>query len=204
MLLHQYTCLNIERMIYFFFFFFLMIRRPPRSTLFPYTTLFRARRGRPGAGHAPDAVADIVGDQERARAVHGDADRTATRIAVIVEKAREHVDRLAGRAPRGEGDEDDFVAAVRPAVPRAVLADEGAARKPRRQVAGPREGEAQRGGMRPQRVIGRDRLRDEIGPLRFHPLVDMRAVIAVRPAIEGAIPDRGHVVGNEVAAELVA
>src|SRR5260221_5296880 len=38
------------------FFFFLMIRRPPRSTLFPYTTLFRSRspridppsRGRPG------------------------------------------------------------------------------------------------------------------------------------------------------------
>src|SRR6266699_4076652 len=30
--------------IYFFFFFFLMIRRPPRSTLFPYTTLFRSIR----------------------------------------------------------------------------------------------------------------------------------------------------------------
>src|SRR5260221_6630079 len=28
---------------YFLFFFFLMIRRPPRSTLFPYTTLFRSR-----------------------------------------------------------------------------------------------------------------------------------------------------------------
>src|SRR6266508_4369086 len=28
---------------FFFFFFFLMIRRPPRSTLFPYTTLFRPR-----------------------------------------------------------------------------------------------------------------------------------------------------------------
>src|SRR5258707_4071313 len=27
----------------FFFFFFLMIRRPPRSTLFPYTTLFRSQ-----------------------------------------------------------------------------------------------------------------------------------------------------------------
>src|SRR2546430_16639042 len=27
-----------------FFFFFLMIRRPPRSTLFPYTTLFRSGR----------------------------------------------------------------------------------------------------------------------------------------------------------------
>src|SRR5688572_32509717 len=28
---------------YFYFFFFLMIRRPPRSTLFPYTTLFRSQ-----------------------------------------------------------------------------------------------------------------------------------------------------------------
>src|SRR2546430_2953418 len=30
---------------YFLFFFFLMIRRPPRSTLFPYTTLFRSLAG---------------------------------------------------------------------------------------------------------------------------------------------------------------
>src|SRR6266498_5224747 len=40
------------------FFFFLMIRRPPRSTLFPYTTLFRSRRERPrlrgdGDDHVP-------------------------------------------------------------------------------------------------------------------------------------------------------
>src|SRR6266446_9302766 len=28
--------------VFLFFFFFLMIRRPPRSTLFPYTTLFRS------------------------------------------------------------------------------------------------------------------------------------------------------------------
>src|SRR2546422_6216121 len=32
-------------MICLFFFFFLMIRRPPRSTLFPYTTLFRSHLG---------------------------------------------------------------------------------------------------------------------------------------------------------------
>src|SRR5215510_15479817 len=43
----------------FLFFFFLMIRRPPRSTLFPYTTLFRSDlRGCPhpfgsGPGHRP-------------------------------------------------------------------------------------------------------------------------------------------------------
>src|SRR5580698_10924687 len=40
----------------FCFFFFLMIRRPPRSTLFPYTTLFRSRRRWPPLrlpAHAP-------------------------------------------------------------------------------------------------------------------------------------------------------
>src|SRR5690554_8024442 len=31
-----------ESFMYDYFFFFLMIRRPPRSTLFPYTTLFRS------------------------------------------------------------------------------------------------------------------------------------------------------------------
>src|SRR2546422_3498617 len=34
-------------------FFFLMIRRPPRSTLFPYTTLFRSLRGRARRQGAP-------------------------------------------------------------------------------------------------------------------------------------------------------
>src|SRR6266511_2691059 len=58
---------NSANPFYFFFFFFLMIRRPPRSTLFPYTTLFRSPRpaadgqrnpprregtGRPGAVRA--------------------------------------------------------------------------------------------------------------------------------------------------------
>src|SRR3712207_8367015 len=43
------------------FFFFLMIRRPPRSTLFPYTTLFRSpcatpRRCRPAANGPPSCA----------------------------------------------------------------------------------------------------------------------------------------------------
>src|SRR5256885_12279640 len=37
---------------YLLFFFFLMIRRPPRSTLFPYTTLFRSAFGDLKVGHA--------------------------------------------------------------------------------------------------------------------------------------------------------
>src|SRR5215475_14816191 len=51
-------------MFFFFFFFFLMIRRPPRSTLFPYTTLFRSRRAR-RAGRSPLCVAADRADHAR-------------------------------------------------------------------------------------------------------------------------------------------
>src|SRR3712207_7799803 len=48
------------------FFFFLMIRRPPRSTLFPYTTLFRSlrfhtQRRRARAGLPARAIATMKG-----------------------------------------------------------------------------------------------------------------------------------------------
>src|SRR5256885_9815114 len=41
-ILRRVYSLDIYILFYIFFFFFLMIRRPPRSTLFPYTTLFRS------------------------------------------------------------------------------------------------------------------------------------------------------------------
>src|SRR5260370_37198791 len=40
---------NLDLLVLFFF--FLMIRRPPRSTLFPYTTLFRSRTGKDVNSH---------------------------------------------------------------------------------------------------------------------------------------------------------
>src|SRR5438270_9633090 len=51
-------------------FFFLMIRRPPRSTLFPYTTLFRS----PDPNHAPD----VTRARHSARSEPGD--RKSTRL----------------------------------------------------------------------------------------------------------------------------
>src|SRR5690348_18508086 len=46
---------------YFLFIFFLMIRRPPRSTLFPYTTLFRSRKPSPNfAARARAAASSVV------------------------------------------------------------------------------------------------------------------------------------------------
>src|SRR5260221_9207246 len=67
-------------MIPFFFFFFLMIRRPPRSTLFPYTTLFRsARRHEPARGralHARRGPPEPGPAAARGRAVRAAGDRS--------------------------------------------------------------------------------------------------------------------------------
>src|SRR2546426_11486033 len=59
----------------FFLFFFLMIRRPPRSTLFPYTTLFRSP---PAASTAPRTIWSWHSIADRIAAVF--IDRKSTRL----------------------------------------------------------------------------------------------------------------------------
>src|SRR5882762_8432563 len=61
----------------FFFFFFLMIRRPPRSTLFPYTTLFRSRRH--CVDGSPDAPCGLRRRPRRARSARGQGIRSDRR-----------------------------------------------------------------------------------------------------------------------------
>src|SRR5205814_6227989 len=46
LILYSLSIMSMCYILSFLFFFFLMIRRPPRSTLFPYTTLFRSLRDR--------------------------------------------------------------------------------------------------------------------------------------------------------------
>src|SRR5438874_6695817 len=60
-----------------FFVFFVMIRRPPRSTLFPYTTLFRSRR-----------VHDVTHRVSGRRVVQGRARRRA-RHGLALRRARD-------------------------------------------------------------------------------------------------------------------
>src|SRR5579872_7534185 len=55
--------MSILSFSFIFFFFFLMIRRPPRSTLFPYTTLFRSPPA-PAAGRGCPAPAGPPGRSE--------------------------------------------------------------------------------------------------------------------------------------------
>src|SRR5690348_17470827 len=60
-----------------------MIRRPPRSTLFPYTTLFRSVRdlgedaARDAQGGGPERLADREADEARARVVAGNVEQDA-------------------------------------------------------------------------------------------------------------------------------
>src|SRR3712207_8487404 len=78
-----------------------MIRRPPRSTLFPYTTLFRS----PGRSHAiergvGDVVADPVLDRDLGAAVHLDvADHVLEALGDELRERRseEHTSELQSR-----------------------------------------------------------------------------------------------------------
>src|SRR3712207_7278572 len=74
-------------------FFFLMIRRPPRSTLFPYTTLFRSH------GDAEvDAVGDPVGDVERRhRDVDVEVERDLHHLVLEHRRSEEHTSELQSR-----------------------------------------------------------------------------------------------------------
>src|SRR2546422_10959173 len=85
---------------YTFYFFFLMIRRPPRSTLFPYTTLFRSRVDRRQMGDpvlAPEGlharVHDGVGLYGGTQAGLRPAQRQGRRL----ERSEEHTSEIQSR-----------------------------------------------------------------------------------------------------------
>src|SRR3712207_7576550 len=87
-------------MLYVFMFFFLMIRRPPRSTLFPYTTLFRSGQGLLQGGLAVPLVdlveVDVVGAQP-AQAGLALADQVVAGQTGVVGRSEEHTSELQSR-----------------------------------------------------------------------------------------------------------
>src|SRR2546426_2445453 len=63
------------------FFFFLMIRRPPRSTLFPYTTLFRSARDLPVEGRTLNGIYPAMEFlTANTKSLHDLEDRKSTRL----------------------------------------------------------------------------------------------------------------------------
>src|SRR3712207_7003063 len=73
--------------------FFLMIRRPPISTLFPYTTLFRSQLDQPGDARRRN------GDRSRRRSTRWlrHADRLYLFSAVVAARSEEHTSELQSR-----------------------------------------------------------------------------------------------------------
>src|SRR3712207_7839825 len=70
-----------------------MIRRPPRSTLFPYTTLFRSRQeAMPTSAVAPDTSADDSAGEEAAAAANAES-----RQGRIIARSEEHTSELQSR-----------------------------------------------------------------------------------------------------------
>src|SRR5688572_31371333 len=81
-----------------FYFFFLMIRLPPRSTLFPYTTLFRsgvvvsvARPGSSVTGKPVGVGEGVVGDAVG-------VDVVAVAVGVVVVRSEEHTSELQSQS----------------------------------------------------------------------------------------------------------
>src|SRR5499427_9597001 len=88
------------------FFFFLMIRRPPRSTLFPYTTLFRSRRSRRAtraAKHLQKAVRLLTGRRCRPRVRRSEEHTSELQshsdlvCRLLLEKKKKHLNGTAAR-----------------------------------------------------------------------------------------------------------
>src|SRR2546427_7076910 len=73
------------------FFFFLMIRRPPRSTLFPYTTLFRSMAKRPRWTRRllGESDFDAIGDAIKA---------AETRTSAEIRRSEEHTSELQSQS----------------------------------------------------------------------------------------------------------
>src|SRR5438105_8493133 len=80
----------------FFFFFFLMIRPPPRSTLFPYTTLFRSRRASVRLSARKDSRDGAGGDRSLRRSSIG-VRRIGAALLASGLRSEEHTSELQSR-----------------------------------------------------------------------------------------------------------
>src|SRR2546430_7481883 len=82
-----------------FFFFFLMIRRPPRSTLFPYTTLFRSVEGRypPTGRRAYHTTMGVSVEQCLAKIDRGDRLESAAEMSEEY-RSEEHTSELQSQS----------------------------------------------------------------------------------------------------------
>src|SRR6266540_6388799 len=177
-------------MLFYFFFFFLMIRRPPRSTLFPYTTLFRSR---PRAAPARPVAGPLARPRPGAHLLaqgppRGRRGRQAGRLRLPARR------RLPHRLPRGRRRQQGRLPGAahqgpqRPAGAAPRPAGRGARRHPRRLLED----------LHPRRLPGRpvpggDQVTDlPLPPVPVRRAARLQAVLRPRRPAAAAAPPRGR------------
>src|SRR2546421_12509796 len=99
-----------------------MIRRPPRSTLFPYTTLFRSRHEYLTVEHLLLAILDTPKVREVLRACGAD-------LGKLKQELKEHIDRSTPRLEEGEEREGQPTLGFQRVLERAVFDVQWSGRK---------------------------------------------------------------------------
>ena len=137
------------------------------------------------ARNAPNGVANIIGNNQRPSLVDSQPDWTSVYGVAGSPEAGDDILCQAGGLTVPERHEHDLIAANGGSVPAAVLPHEHAAAVASRQRGLIVPSDTDCRDMRAERVIGPDRLGDEVGLLRHHTWVEMLAVITVRPTVKG-------------------
>jgi hypothetical protein len=83
--------------------------------------------------YPPHDISHIIRNKQRACTIHGNTHRSATRLFLVIYKAREQILRRTCGPAVGKWHEDDFVTTQRLSIPRAVLPDDRATGIPRRE-----------------------------------------------------------------------
>src|SRR6266849_8567463 len=73
------------------YFFFLMIRRPPRSTLFPYTTLFRSWPAPPGGREVQAGQLELAGPDRKSTRLNSSHEWISYAVFCLKKKRQENV-----------------------------------------------------------------------------------------------------------------
>lgn len=135
--------------------------------------------------HTPNRIPDVIGNQQGTGLVDGQPDRPSAGLFIRVQEAGDDVLGFAARTPAAERHENDLVAVEAWPVPTAMFADEGAAAVLLGKTVRRVESKPQRSDVRAQRIVGNNRLLDQIRTLPFLP---PRFIAPERPVPHLSLP----------------
>src|SRR5574340_1369560 len=98
------VCCSVSLRFCLSFFFFLMIRRPPRSTLFPYTTLFRSRPRPAVRRQRRQAGGDLCARDRKSTRLNSSHQKISYAVFCLKKKKTEQINPKKDESGEGMGD----------------------------------------------------------------------------------------------------